>query len=221
MPRDFDIQPPAAYLRIRETRASPAGGPAVSVPLGEVVRVLAASRPGGVFLCLGHGAGETAAWILDGMDLASRLVVVVEDGDEADELGALLGDDLRVTVHVQDSLAFLDDVRDHRFDLITDLNPARCARLVRLGLARLALGAFFMTRHPAPALAEMLSAPASDGERAVLEPGAFVLAHLPAELAVTLMARRPPRPPAKRRGGRRARGSVTPLFSSRARGAGN
>jgi hypothetical protein len=207
MPRDFDIQPPAAYLRIRETRASPAGGPAVSVPLGEVVRVLAASRPGGVFLCLGHGAGETAAWILDGMDLASRLVVVVEDGDEAE--------------HVQDSLAFLDDVRDHRFDLITDLNPARCARLVRLGLARLALGAFFMTRHPAPALAEMLSAPASDGERAVLEPGAFVLAHLPAELAVTLMARRPPRPPAKRRGGRRARGSVTPLFSSRARGAGN
>jgi hypothetical protein len=223
MSQGFDTQPPEFYLRIREMRAPQAGGPTVTPSLGEMVRVLAASRPGGVFLCLADGAGETSAWILDGMDLASRLVAVVEDADEADMLRGVFGDDLRVTVHVQDAVAFLADVRDHRFDLITDLGAAPCAALARLGLGRLALGGFFMTRHSTSAIARMLSAPpaAIDGDQPALDASAFAIAHLSGELAVTLIVHRPQRLAPKRRGGRRAREGVTPLFSSRPRGTGN
>ena len=118
-----------------------------------MTRALAASRPGGVFLCLGRGAGEMAAWIFDGMDLSGRLVIVLQTDQEADALRALLDDDMRITVHVQDAVTFLGDVRDHRFDLITDLNPAqsadRSADLGRLALTRLAPGAFYLSLHSA------------------------------------------------------------------------
>lgn len=221
MSRVFDSQPPAAYLRLCETFASRSKLPALGPPLGEVIRVLSASRPGGVFVCLGQGAAETSAWILDGMDLSSRLVVVIEDADEAHMLRSLLGDDLRVTVHVQEPAAFLDDVRDHRFDLISDLNPGECVELTRLALGRLALGGFYMIRHSQAVLTQMLSASGYEGQETSPDFNAFALAHLPGALAVTLIVHRPQTPQAKRRGGRRARQGVTPLFSSRPRSAGD
>ena len=123
MSQSFDSKPPQAYLRLCEIFSYQDRDPTALRPRGELARVLAASRPGGVFLCLGGGAGEMGAWVLGGMDLSSRLVVVVQDGDEDDKLRPVFGDDLRITVHVQDAVAFLGDVRDHRFDLITDLSP--------------------------------------------------------------------------------------------------
>ena len=215
----FDLKPPQAYQRLCEAFSSRGGEPTEFRPHGELTRVLAASRPGGVFLCLGGGAGEMGAWVLGGMDLASRLVVVVQDGDEADKLRPVFDDDLRVTVHVQDAAAFLGDVRDHRFDLITDLSPGQATELSRLALGRLAPGAFYMTRHSPAELTQMLSAQdaAAETRESALDPNRFVLAHLPGELEVTLIARGPQKFLAKRRGGRRARQGVTPLFSARPR----
>ena len=219
----FDLKPPQAYQRLCEAFSSRGGEPTELRPHGELTRVLAASRPGGVFLCLGGGAGEMGAWVLGGMDLASRLVVVVQDGDEADKLRPVFGDDLRVTVHVQDAAAFLGDVRDHRFDLITDLSPGQAAELSRLALGRLATGAFYMTRHSPAELTQMLSAQdtAAGNQESALDAKQFFLAHLPGELDVTLIARGEHRIQAKRRGGRRARQGVTPLFSARPRSAGD
>ena len=223
MSQSFDLKPPQAYLRLCETVSSQGGEPTVLRLHGEMTRVLAASRPGGVFLCLGGGAGEMGAWVLGGMDLASRLVVVVQDGDEADLLRPVFGDDLRVTLHVQDGAAFLADVRDHRFDLITDLSSGQAAELPRLALGRLATGAFYMTRHSPAQLTNMLSAQgaAAGNQESALGPNQFVLVHLPGELDVTLIARGPQKIQAKRRGGRRARQGVTPLFSARPRSAGD
>ncbi len=138
-------------------------------------------------------------------------------------LRPVFGHDLRVTVHVQGAVAFLGDVRDHRFDLITDLNPGQPAELTRLALGRLALGAFYMTRHSAAEMTEMLSSSgtATGHYEAALTANTFALAHLPGEVGVTLIAHGPQRIQAKRRGGRRAKQGVTPLFSSRPRGAGN
>lgn len=219
MSTGFTSQPPQAYSRLCESLASRGDEPAVSTALGELARALAASRPGGVFLCLGRGAGEMATWIFDAMDLSGRLVVVVEDDQEAGELLALLGDDMRITVHVQDPVAFLGDVRDHRFDLITDLNPAKGAdsgrlALGRLALARLALGAFYLSLHGARELADVLSVKdgVAPGEEAAVDANSFAFAQLPAELGVSLMVRGPRKVQGKRRGGRRARQGVTPLF---------
>ncbi len=221
MSQGFDLRPPQAYLRLCESFSSRGGEPTAFRPHGEMARLLAASRPGGVFLCLGGGAGEMGAWVLGGMDLASRLVVVVQDGDDADLLRPVFGDDLRVTVHVQDAAAFLGDVRDHRFDLITDLSPGQAAELSRLALDRLATGAIYMTRHSPAQLTEMLSVQgtAAGNQESALDPNRFVLAHLPGELNITLIARGPQRIQAERRGGRRARQGITPLFSARPRSA--
>lgn len=219
MSRRFETQPPEACLRLRDSRVDK---PTVSMAVGELLRVLAASRPGGVFLCLGHDAGEAGAWIVDGMDLASRLVIVVENSVRADKLREVIDDDLRVTVHVQDMPAFLADVHDHRFDLIAELNPNPAGALANLSLARLALGGFFMSLREIPALESLASAPLAfdDGGDGAPDLDAFVVARLPVELGVTLIARRAPRPPRKRRGGRRTREGITPLFSSRPRGGG-
>ncbi len=223
MSTSFTSRAPQAYSRLCESLASRGEEPAVSTALGELTRALAASRPGGVFLCLGRGAGEMAAWIFDAMDLSGRLVVVVQDGQEAAELLALLGDDMRITVHVQDPVAFLGDVRDHRFDLITDLNPAKGAdpgrlALGRLALGRLALGAFYLSLHGTRELADILSVEdgAAPGEEEAVDANSFAFAQLPAELAVSLMVRGPHRVQGKRRGGRRARQGVTALFASKA-----
>jgi hypothetical protein len=150
------------------------------------------------------------------MDLSGRLVAVLQDNEEADMLRALLADDMRITVHVQDAVAFLRDVRDHRFDLITDLNPGPAAELTRLALGRLALGAFYLSPHRARELTDMLSAQdtAAADRDATLDEHGFAFAQLPEELAVSLIVRGPHRVRAKRRGGRRARQGVTPLFSS-------
>lgn len=217
MPLGFDLQPPPAYSRICEMLSSSGSTPAVTPALGEVTRVLAASRPGGVFLCLGHGAGEMATWILDGMDLSGRLVAVVQNDDEADMLRPLLGDDLRVTVHVQDVVGFLRDVRDHRFDLITDLNPGKPADLTRLALARLAPGAFYVSLRAAAELSEQLCMQSSvDADlEAAPDIDSLAFAHLGGELGVSVLARGPQRFQGKRRGGRRARQGVTALFSAR------
>jgi len=219
MSRNFESRAPQTYERLCETRPHAAGAPAVTRPVGALARVLAASRPAGVFLCVGEGAGEAGAWVLDGMDLASRLVVVVEDTHAAECLRAVFDDDLRVTVHVQDAAAFLGDVRDHRFDLITDVARYGSPRLTELELDRLAPGAFFMIRRNLGSLVEMPAA--AGGRQSAMDPATFVLAHLPQELGVTLLARRAPRPEARRRGGRRARARVTPLFSSRPRKTGD
>ena len=170
-----------------------------------------------------------AAWIFDGMDLSGRLVVVLQSDREADALRTLLDDDMRITVHVQDAVTFLGDVREHRFDLITDLNPAqiadsradsradRSAVLGRLALTRLAPGAFYLSLHSAGELADILAVEGgADPDDAVsLNADCFSFAQLPDDLAVSLMVHGPHRVQAKRRGGRRSRQGVTPLFSSR------
>jgi predicted O-methyltransferase YrrM len=46
---------------------------------GSLLRVLAASKPGGRFLELGTGTGVGTAWLLAGMDRGSRLVSVDTD----------------------------------------------------------------------------------------------------------------------------------------------
>ena len=218
MRRQFESPIPRACARLRETRAADQAE-TLANELGELARVLAASRPGGVFLCAGDDAGEPGAWILDGMDLASRLVVVVDEVREAEVIRSALGDDLRVTVHHQDAVAFLEDVREQRFDLIADLGVAPPVQRLRLALARLAPGGLFLSRCPAGVLEESLAeaAPAGGGASADALADAFVPTRLAPPLDATLVARRPPPPEGKRRGGRRARAGVTPLFSSKSR----
>src|ERR1700738_2773644 len=71
-----NLKPPTAVNAIeRETSAvgfNMAGEPRT----GALLRMLAASKPGGAMLELGTGTGLSTAWILDGMDAAATLITV-------------------------------------------------------------------------------------------------------------------------------------------------
>lgn len=86
--------------------------------IGELLRILAASKVGGVFLQLGRGAPEAGAWLLDGMDITSKLVVVAEEPRLVPIIEETLGNDIRVAVHVQDALEFIDDIRSHQLHFL-------------------------------------------------------------------------------------------------------
>jgi predicted O-methyltransferase YrrM len=75
---------------------------------GALLRVLAASKPGGRFLELGTGTGVGTAWILEGMDSASLLDTVDKCSSFQEIARRHLGGDLRVTFHLEEGATFLE-----------------------------------------------------------------------------------------------------------------
>jgi len=109
---------------------------------GSLLRSLAASKPGGLFLELGTGTGLATAWLLDGMDERSTLLSVDDDEAVVSIARRNLAHDARVTFTVADGasqIALL--VAEHRsFDLIfADTWPGKythleeALQLVRVG----------------------------------------------------------------------------------------
>lgn len=115
-----NIQTPQIIPKILDQTAN-IGFQMASEPLvGSLLRTLAASKPGGRFLELGTGTGVSTAWLLDGMDAKSTLTSVEHEPELVAIAQAYLGQDQRVTFHLQDAGAFLDAIRttDQQFDLI-------------------------------------------------------------------------------------------------------
>ena len=98
--------------------------------VGSLLAALAASKPGGRILELGTGTGHGTAWLLAGMDAASRLDTV--DADEAVVAVARrhLGTDRRVRFHVVDGAEFLTGANRGHFDMIyADAWPGKFTHL--------------------------------------------------------------------------------------------
>ncbi len=87
---------------------------------GALLCTLAASKPGGTFLELGTGTGLATAWLLAGMDAASRLLTVDNDPAVVAVAERHLGGDGRVAFHVMDGAVFLRSLhaQGSAFDLI-------------------------------------------------------------------------------------------------------
>lgn len=85
---------------------------------GSLLRTLASTKISAKILELGTGTGLSAAWILDGMDASSRLITVDNDKDAVRVAQEALGQDNRVTFHVQDGAEFLRSLSGEMFDLI-------------------------------------------------------------------------------------------------------
>jgi predicted O-methyltransferase YrrM len=110
-------EPQAVAAIWADTRAS--GFSMASEPRTcSLLRTLAASKPSARFLELGSGTGLSTAWLLDGMDLGSRLTTV--DNNEAllSILKKHLGRDPRLTVICADGDEFLRSVQGQYFDFI-------------------------------------------------------------------------------------------------------
>ncbi len=108
---------------------------------GMLLRTLAASKPGGRFLELGTGTGMATAWLLDGMDASSALLVSVDnDARVQDVARQALGADPRLQLVTQDGLTFLAGQEAATFDFVfADAMPGKyegleqALRLVRRG----------------------------------------------------------------------------------------
>jgi predicted O-methyltransferase YrrM len=112
------LNPPAALAAILE-RTEALAFPMPSEPrTGAMLRVLAASKPGGRLLELGTGTGLSAAWLLDGMDRDARLTSVDVDPGSQAVAREILGGDSRLEIVTMDAAVFLRRQTPETFDLI-------------------------------------------------------------------------------------------------------
>ena len=87
---------------------------------GSLLKTLAASKPTGNFLELGTGTGVSTAWLLDGMDKNSKIATVENDSTVVSIAQKYLGDNQRISFHVEDAGTFLEQVKKtgQQFDFI-------------------------------------------------------------------------------------------------------
>lgn len=117
---------------------------------GAMLRLLAASKPGGRLLELGTGAGLATAWLLAGMGQGASLVSI--DSDPAIQAVAreVLGDDPRVTFTIGDGLDYVRSQPPAAFDLIfADAWPGKYEGLDET-LALLAPGGLYVVDDMSP-----------------------------------------------------------------------
>jgi predicted O-methyltransferase YrrM len=133
-----NLTPPSELDLIRRESAALGFSMASEDRTGVILRVLAASKPGGALLELGTGTGISTVWILDGMDADATLVTVESEEKYVAIARRHLGKDPRVTFRVEDGGAFLNDLRDRQFDLIfADTWPGKFEHLEKaLSLVR-------------------------------------------------------------------------------------
>jgi predicted O-methyltransferase YrrM len=106
---------------------------------GNLLQVLAASKPSGRFLELGTGTGIATAWLLSGMDENSTLISIDNDPNVQSIAREILGTDPRLTLLIEDAEAWLNShfallppsqnpppKREEQFDLIfADAMPGK------------------------------------------------------------------------------------------------
>lgn len=130
-------------LRRIAARSAEAGFDAASTrTVGQLLTVLAASKPGGQMLELGTGAGTGTACLLDGMDSAARLTTVEVDPALSAIARAELNDD-RVEWVVRDGGEWLS-ANTATFDLVfADTWPGKFSHLEQ-ALAAVRPGGFYV-----------------------------------------------------------------------------
>jgi predicted O-methyltransferase YrrM len=87
------------------------------VETGQLLRVLAGSKPNGALLELGTGAGVSTAWILDGMDKSSKLISVEMD-EAVQHIARTCIEDERIQFVGMDGGTFIKENLGKRFDFI-------------------------------------------------------------------------------------------------------
>ena len=112
--------------------------------VGAMLRLLAASKPGGRFLELGTGTGIATSWLLDGMDERSTLISVDNDGAVQAVARDSLGADNRLTLMTTGGLDFVRGERAESFDLVFgDAMPGKYEGLDQ-ALAVVKVGGFYV-----------------------------------------------------------------------------
>jgi predicted O-methyltransferase YrrM len=113
----FSTEPPALAGILRD--GARVGFRLASEPrTGSLLRVLAGSKPGGRLLELGTGTGVATAWLLAGMDAATRLETVDSDAAVVEVARTHLGDDPRVRFNIAEGGDWLRRWSGGPFDVV-------------------------------------------------------------------------------------------------------
>lgn len=108
---------PAAWTTIQARTAALGFDMPSEADTGALLRLLAASKPGGRLLELGTGTGLATAWLLDGLDASARLISVDVDPMVQDVAREVLKDD-RLRFVLADGLDYVLAQPPASFDLI-------------------------------------------------------------------------------------------------------
>jgi predicted O-methyltransferase YrrM len=123
-------RPPAALEAILSDTAALGFDMASEPKTGALLKVLAASKPGGRILEIGTGTGVGTSWLLDGMNEDAHLDTVDSDARASAIARRHLGSDSRVTFHLADGAEFVSRSTPERFDLIyADAWPGKFSHL--------------------------------------------------------------------------------------------
>lgn len=150
MNESFFLNPPntlkAIEARTRELEFAMASEPRT----GALLRILAASKPGGRILEIGTGTGISTAWLLDGMDSTSTLISVDNDERVQQVAREVLGHDRRLTLIATDGAGFLWRQKQCCFDLVfADAMPGKYIALEE-ALALVKPGGFYVVDDMLP-----------------------------------------------------------------------
>jgi len=111
---------------------------------GQLLRTLAASKPGGRLLELGSQTGVGAGWMLDGMDAGARLTTIEISPSIAGSCRSTFAGDSRIAVVNADATEWLEHYSGPKFDLVfVDTTVAKFERR-ELVFRHLNPGAFFL-----------------------------------------------------------------------------
>ncbi len=116
----LNLNPPLVLKSIEEATNAIGFTMASDHLTGSLLRTLAATKPAGNILELGTGTGLATAWILDGMDAASKLSTVDNDDSLVAIARQFLENDSRVEIYLSDGGSFIQALAtsDQKFDLI-------------------------------------------------------------------------------------------------------
>ena len=124
------IHPPAVLPYILRESEALSFDMASDVCTGALLRTLAASKPAGRFLEIGTGTGIATAWLLAGMDQASRLITIDTNAACVAVARKYLGHDRRITFYTEDAGRWLELFSGEGFDLIfADAWPGKYSHL--------------------------------------------------------------------------------------------
>ncbi len=111
---------------------------------GNLLKTLAASKPGGKFLELGTGTGFSTVWIAEGMSKDVTLWTVELEEKFSQVAQQVLANDKRITFFIEDGTTFLERYQHERFDFIfADTWPGKFWSL-ELALTLVKPGGFYI-----------------------------------------------------------------------------
>jgi len=86
--------------------------------IGSLLKTLISSKPGSHILEMGTGIGLSLSWMIDGMDVNSKITTIDNDPQLIEIAKEFFGHDSRANIICMDGSAWIKDYKGNKFDLI-------------------------------------------------------------------------------------------------------